>query len=299
MSKFAHVAGRLFNTPLALRPEKAEMLCAALVDRMGIAKLDTIDGTSLAASQLRQKAGDWMDEEEAIPAARRQYSVEQRVARIPINGTLVHKLGGVSPWSGMVGYDCLEKVIADALANKEVGAILLDIDSPGGEVAGCFDFARKLRGMSRAGGGRKPIVAFANEMACSAAYAIACSCDAVMTTETGIVGSIGVWTMQVDMTKGLSKNGIEVTMIRAGERKARGGPYEVADEATFSKLQSWVDETWGIFCAHVGECRGEAADDVRALEGDWFTGREALEMNLVDAVDNPDAIFEAVAEMAR
>jgi ClpP class serine protease len=105
--------------------------------------------------------------------------------------------------------------------------------------------------------------------------------------------------MQVDMTKGLSKNGIEVTMIRAGERKARGGPYEVADDETFAKLQGWVDETWDIFCAHVAETRGETAADVKALQGDWFTGRDALELNLVDAFDNPDAIFEAVAEMAR
>lgn len=297
MSKFARVAGRLFNSPLMLRPEKAEMLCAALVDRLGIQKLDTIDGTTLAAAQLRQKAGDWMDEEPASPA-RRQYVIEQRVARISIDGTLVHKLGGVSPYSGLVGYDCLDKVIADAQSNKEVGAILLDIDSPGGEVAGCFDFARKLRKMGASNGG-KPIVAFANEMACSAAYAIASSCDAVMTTQTGQVGSIGVWTMLVDMTKGRTKNGISATMIRAGERKARGGPYEEADEATFTKLQGWVDETWDIFCGHVADTRPISAAAVKALEGDWFTGNDALGLGLVDAVDTPEAIFDAVAQRAR
>ncbi len=297
MSKFARVASRLFNAPLMLRPEKAEMLCAALVDRMGIAKLDRIDGTTLAASQLRQMSADWIEDEPVSPA-RRQYTVERRVARIPIDGTLVHKLGGVSPWSGMVGYDCLEKIMADAQANKEVGAILLDIDSPGGEVAGCFDFARKLRSMGASNGG-KPIVAFANEMACSAAYAIASSCDAVMTTGTGIVGSIGVWTMLVDMTKGLSKNGIEVTMIRAGDRKARGGPYEHADKETFEKLQGWVEETWQIFADHVAVGRPLTAQAVLALEGDWFTGSDALDLGLVDAVDSPEAIFEAVAKLAR
>lgn len=297
MSKFARVASRLFNAPLMLRPEKAEMLCAALVDRLGIAKLDRIDGTSIEASQLRLKASDWAEEEDITPA-RRQYTVEQRVARVSIDGSLVHKLGGVSPWSGMVGYDCLERVISDAQANKEVGAVLLDIDSPGGEVAGCFDFARKLSAMSARNGG-KPIVAFANEMACSAAYAIASSCDAVMTTETGIVGSIGVWTMIVDMTKGLSKNGIEVTMIRAGERKARGGAYEHADKATLDKLQNWVDETWHIFADHVAAYRPISSQAVLSLEGDWYTGPEALDIGLVDAVDSPEAIFDAVAKLAR
>lgn len=299
MSRFSHVAGRLFNAPLMLRPEKAEMLCAALVDRLGIAKLDSVDGRSLGAAQLRQMAMD-DDYYWAKPkTARDMYEVARGVATIPVSGTLVHKLGGVEPYSGMRGFDQIDRILADALANKEVGAVLLDIDSPGGEVSGCFDFARKLRGMTVAGGGQKPIVAFANEMACSAAYAIACACDAVMTTETGIVGSIGVWTMLVDMTKGLSKNGIEVTMIRAGDRKARGGPYEVPDDATFAKLQRWVDDTWQIFAEHVAECRAITADAVRSLEGDWYVGRDALDIGLIDAVDNPDSIFDEVAKLAR
>lgn len=296
MSKFARVASRLFNAPLALRPEKAEMLCAALVDRMGIAKLDRLDGTSIGASQLRQQAMDWYD---APPkTARDMYSIESRVAKLCIDGTLVHKLGGVEPSSGMVGYDQIDRILDDIEGNKEVGATLLDIDSPGGEVAGCFDFARKLATRGARNGG-KPIIAFANEMACSAAYAIAASCDAVMTTRTGMVGSIGVWTMQVDMTKGLSKNGIEVTMIRAGERKARGGPYEHADKATFDKLQAWVDETWLIFAEHISAYRPLTTQAVLAMEGDWFTGSDALDIGLVDAVDSPEAIFEAVAKLAR
>src|SRR5690606_18343757 len=104
MSKFARVASRLFNAPLMLRPEKAEMLCAALVDRLGIAKLDRIDGTSLGASQLRQMA--WDDWGETKPKeAGDMYEVRRGVATVSVNGTLVHKLGGVEPWSGMVGYD--------------------------------------------------------------------------------------------------------------------------------------------------------------------------------------------------
>lgn len=298
MSKFARVSSRLFNAPLMLRPEKAEMLCAALVDRLGIQKLDRIDGTSLSAAQMRQMAMD-DDYYFAKPkTARDMYVVEQRVARISIDGTLVHKLGGVEPYSGMVGYDCLDKIVADAQDNKEVGALLLDLDSPGGEVSGCFAFARKLSTMGARNGG-KPIIAFANEMACSAAYAIASACNAVMTTPTGQVGSIGVWTMMVDMTKGLSKNGIEVTMIRAGERKARGGPYEHADKATVDKLQGWVDETWGMFADHVAATRPISRQAVMALEGDWFTGNDALGLGLVDAVDTPEAIFDAVAKLAR
>lgn len=296
MSKFAHISSRLFNAPLMLRPEKAEMLCAALVDRLGIAKLDRLDGTSLGAAQLRQQASDWFEEKPKTP--RDMYEIRRRVATIEISGTLVHKLSGVEPYSGMRGYNQIESIIADAQGNEDVGALLLDIDSPGGEVAGCFAFARKLATMGRRAGG-KPIIAFANEMACSAAYAIASSCDAVMTTDTGMVGSIGVYTMLVDMTKGLDKNGLKVTMVRAGERKARGGPYEAADKQTMDKLMAWVDDTWTIFADHVAKYRPISAEAVKAMQGDWFTGTDAFNIGLVDAVDSPEAIFEAVAALAR
>lgn len=296
MSKFARVASRLFNAPLMLRPEKAEMLCAALVDRLGIQKLDRIDGTTLGAAQLRQQAMDWHDEKPGT--ARDMYEVTRRVARVGIDGTLVHKLGGVEPYSGMIGYDQIDRIIVDAQDNKEVGAVLIDMDSPGGEVAGCFDFARKLRTMG-ARGGNKPIIAMANEMACSAGYMIASSCDAVMCTETAMTGSIGVWTMLVDMTRALDEGGVEVRMIRAGERKARGGRFEKSDEETVGKLQAWVDETWNIFAERVAETRPLSKQAILSLEGDWFTGSDALDLGLVDVVDTPEAIFEAVAEYAR
>jgi signal peptide peptidase SppA len=297
MSKFARVSQRLFNVPLILRPEKCEMLCAALVDRLGIAKLDRIDGTSLGAAQLRQQAFD--DWGEARPkTARDMYSVESGVARISIDGTTVHKLGGVEPYSGMVGYDCLARIVTDARANKEVSGILLDMDTPGGEVSGCFEFARLIYdGSARYGG--KPIFAFANEMACSAGYAIASACDKIATTDTGVVGSIGVWTMIVDLTKALDKNGVEVRMIRAGDRKARGGPYEKADDPTIAKLQGWVEQTWSMFADIVGQCRDVDPAKVLGWEGDWFTGAEALDLGLIDAVDSPDAIFEALVEASR
>lgn len=297
MSNFARVGAQLFNVPLMLRPEKAEMLCAALVDRLGIVKLDRIDGTTLGAAQLRQRADDWGYD--APPkTARDMYSVAQGVATICVDGTLTHKLGGVEPSSGMVGYDQLDKIITDARANAEVDAILLDMDSPGGSTAGCFELAKKIyAGSARFGG--KPIFAFGNEMACSAAYALACACDKVATTQTGVMGSIGVWTMIVDMTKGLDKNGIAVSMIRAGERKARGGPYEAADDETFAKLQGWVNETWFMFADLVAQCRGIDAKTVLGWEGDWFTGDDALAMGLVDAIDSPDAVMAAVRNSIR
>lgn len=294
MNKFARVAGRLFNVPLMLRPEKAEMFVAALAERMGVAKLDKLDGTSMGVLELRQQASDYIENDRP---SRRLYKLKDGIAVIPMDGTLVHKLGGVDPWSGMIGYDQLDKKIEAAREDRDVRGILLDMDSPGGETSGCFELAKKIHaGSARFGG--KPIFAVANEMSCSAAYAIASACDRIAMPETGVAGSIGVWTMLVDLSKALGENGIEVRLIRAGERKARGHPYEEHDDETVQKLQDWVDETRLMFANLVATCRGLSVDAVLAQEGDWFTGDHAMEMGLVDAIASPDEVFEVLRKEA-
>lgn len=288
MRKFSRLAQRLFNAPLMLRPEKAEMLCAALVDRLGIANLDRLDGTSMGVLELRQQAGD------ATVAPRRDekgFYVSGDIAIVPVDGTLVHKLGGVDPYSGMVGFDQILTMVRAARADDTINGIMVDQDSPGGETAGCFEAAKEIyQGSARFGG--KPILAFANEMSCSAAYCLAAACDHVATTETGVVGSIGVWTMLVDMTKALDKDGVQVRMIRAGDRKARGGPYEAADEETVSKIQGWVDDTREMFVNAIATFREIDRDMVDAQQGDWFAGSEALKQKLVDVIDTPSAILD-------
>ncbi|MCZ7176509.1 S49 family peptidase, partial [Salmonella enterica] len=69
------------------------------------------------------------------------YDVVEGVAVIPIQGTLVQKLGTLRPYSDMTGYDGIRACFLQALNDSDVKAICLDIDSPGGEVAGCFDLA--------------------------------------------------------------------------------------------------------------------------------------------------------------
>lgn len=296
MRKFSRLAQRLFNTPLMLRPDKAEMLCAALVDRLGIAKLDRIDGTSLDAAQLRLKADGWASD--YVPkTARDMYSIDRGVATLEINGTLVHKLGGVEPSSGMVGYDCIDKILTDIRANDDAKVIAIDNDSPGGETAGCFELAKKIYANSARFGG-KPIYAIVNEMSCSADYALACACDRIAGPETMVAGSIGVWTMIVDFTKALDKEGIVPRMIRAGDRKARGGPYEAPDDETVAKLQFWVDETWRMFAQLVSMCRNIPVQKVLDQQGDWFPGDEAVKLGLVDTIASPDEIYEVLREQA-
>jgi signal peptide peptidase SppA len=291
MRDFGRLAQKLFNVPLMIEPAKAEMVCAAIMDQLGIAKFSRIDGVTLGAAELKQRADDGMSEDRPQT---RFYQLLDGVATIPVDGTLVQKQSGLDPWSGMVGYNQVIRKVREARSDSAVRAILLLQDSPGGEVAKCFDTAKEIyEGSARFGG--KPIWSFADEMSCSASYALSSVCDRVFMPETGIIGSVGVWTMLADFTKALDKDGVAVTLRRAGERKARGGPYEKWDAETLSKIDAWLDQTWGIFASVVSQGRpGMSVDDVFALEGDWFPGEDALPTGLIDGIGSEADVFDAL-----
>ena len=116
--------------------------------------------------------------------------------------------------------------------------------------------------------------------------------------ETGIIGSVGVWTMLADMTGGLEKNGIEVTLRRAGERKARGGPYEKWDEQTLAKIDAWINQTWTIFANLVAQNRPMTLNEVFDLEGDWFAGDDAMDTGLMDGIGSEADVFEELRKVA-
>lgn len=294
MRDFGRLSQRLFNVPLMIEPAKAEIVCAALMNHMGITNFNRIDGVTLGAMDLKQRAEDALSEDRP---STRFYQLVDGVAIIPVEGSLVQKQAGLDPWSGMTGYNQIARKLKEARSDSSVRAIMFSIDSPGGEVAGCFYLARQIsEGSARNGG--KPIWAFANEMACSAAYAIACSCDRVFMPETGIIGSVGVWTMLADMTGGLEKNGIEVTLRRAGERKARGGPYEKWDEQTLAKIDAWINQTWTIFANLVAQNRPMTLKEVFDLEGDWFAGDDAMDTGLMDGIGSEADVFEELRKVA-
>jgi capsid assembly protease len=287
--QFAHIAARAFHRPLLLEP------------RMGLTFLSTLAGLIARSSADRltpmmfDDDGDGpRDRSVSLPFGIEQwkqgkvYPSVENVALIEVDGTLVNKNGTVGPACGMTGYDGIRTQFAAALADPAVEGIAFYIESPGGEVAGCFDLADAIF-QAR---GQKPTLAIVDGMACSAAYAIAAACEQITASSVGLLGSIGVIVAHTNMAQALEKNGVEVTLVYSGKHKADGNPFEPLPAAVRKTLQAELDQVWGQFIDQVARGRGIAASDVRALEAETFLAGEALKLKLCDAVMSPAAALE-------
>ncbi|MCW2454627.1 S49 family peptidase [Rahnella aceris] len=276
-----HLAQRLFNTPLALHPRKAEVVMAALTDRFGLTRI--------------QSMSDWDDDDDSFSRQARDtgYDVVEGIAVIPIQGTLVQKLGTLRPYSGMTGYDGIRACFLQALNDGEVKAICLDIDSPGGEVAGCFDLVDEIY----AARGSKPVWAILSESAYSAAYALASAADKIIVPRTGGVGSVGVIVMHVDWSQKIKNDGLQVTIITYGDRKAESNPYEPLSETARKAIQSDIDEMGRLFVSTVSRNRGITEKTVRDTEAACFLGADGVQLGLADQVASPDAAFRDLLQL--
>ena len=264
MTVLPHLAARLFGVPLAIHRPKLDVILSVLGARIGLADLAAPVGYT--------------------PAARAPGPPSGKVAVIPIHGTLVRRTSGIEAESGLASYTGIAEQLDAALASPEIAAILLDIDSPGGESGGVFDLADRIRAASEV----KPVWAVANDMAFSAAYALASAATRVFVARTGGVGSIGVIAMHVDQSVKDAQDGVRYTAVFAGERKNDLNPHEPISNEAHAVLKAEVDRIYDLFVETVARHRGLDANAVRATEAGLFFGPDAVATGLADAVGSLD-----------
>jgi signal peptide peptidase SppA len=224
---------------------------------------------------------------ESSHRAEGDYTVADGVAIIPVVGSLVHR-GDNMGYSGTTAYHAIDRRITLAIQDVNVKSILLDIDSPGGEVSGCFDLADRIYALRS----QKKIVAMINDLGASGAYAIASQCSEIAVTQAGSAGSIGVRLVHVEYSKALNEAGIKYTIIDAGANKSDGNPYEPLPDAVRERLKSQVDQIYTLFTESVARGRDIKIKDVIATEAQVFMGVEAVNMGLADRVSTLEAEFD-------
>lgn len=210
---------------------------------------------------------------------RLSYSIDNSTAVIPITGLLTKR---DEMFFGTTNYDDIRIAISQALEDDGVESILLDIDSPGGEVGGLFDLVDFIYESRN----QKPIYAYANDSAFSAAYAIASACSKIFINRTSGVGSIGVIATHTDISEADKQMGVKYTTIFAGSKKNDLSPHEPLSESAKDELQEEVNRLYEMFLSTVARNRGISAELVRATQAATYYGDNAIQIGLADELSN-------------
>jgi protease IV len=196
--------------------------------------------------------------------------------------------------SGMILSDAGQrKMLKDIASSDAVKAVIVAIDSPGGTTVGGEELYDGLRSLA----GKKPVVATMGTLATSAGYMTAIATDRIFAERTSITGSIGVLFQYGSVGALMQKIGIDVKTVKSAPLKAEPSPFTYPEQpGAAAMIQRLVDDTYAWFVDIVAERRGLARPDaLRLADGSIYSGRQALDLKLVDEIGGEDA---AVAWLA-
>lgn len=272
---YEHIVQAVQALPWAILPEKLAVIREILILRA--------DGQRFTAEEIKAEL------EAARNGDRQIVSGGSAVAVIPIVGTLIPRGNMLMEMSGAVSVQRLQAAFRAALADPEVGSILLDVDSPGGQVGGIEEFADEIY-QAR---GQKPIMAVANTLAASAAYWLASAAGEVVVTPSGEVGSIGVFSVHQDVSAALDKLGIKISLIAAGKYKTEGNPFEPLGEEAQTAIQGRVNDYYDMFTRAVARGRGVSQAEVIGGfgEGRVVGAEQAVKLGMADRVATIDDVL--------
>lgn len=224
---------------------------------------------------------------------RKPFVYQDGVAVIPIHGTLLNRFNG--SWGFVTGFQYIRRMLNAALDDDDVEQIVFDVDSPGGEAAGCFELAYEIMASRRV----KPSLAMVDSVAASGGIALAASATYVYAIPSARVGSIGVYRMHVSYEDALKQAGIKVTFAEAGDHKTDGSPYKDLPESVLNEWTESAKKTWDDFISLIAESRDLSEDEVRDTQARIYRADEALAKGLINAVKTPtEAVAAFLAELA-
>jgi signal peptide peptidase SppA len=231
---------------------------------------------------------------EAVAAkqARRLTGAEQAgerngVAIILVEGTIFRYANFFTDFSGGATVESLAQDFNAALDNPKVSAILLNIDSPGGEANGINEFAQMIFSARS----RKPVIAYVGGMGASAAYWIASAAHEIVADKTAIVGSIGV---VATVPNPDARGAKEIQVVSSQSPRKRPNPNTESGRA---QLQATIDDLAEVFIDSVARNRETTADDVETNfgRGGVFVGQKAVEAGLADRLGSFEETLSGLA----
>lgn len=268
--RYPHIIRAVLAQPWAIDPDS--MAWAAIMDVLAL----RASGQALSDEEISARI------EAAARGPRSGGARHGTVAVIPIYGVLTPRANMMSAMSGGTSAEEVARSISAALADPEVDGIVLDIDSPGGNVAGITELASVIR----AGRTQKPIAAVANHLAASAAFWAGSAASEFVATSSATVGSIGVIAAHDDLTEQLAAEGIKRTIISAGKFKAEGALGQPLSTEAIAAVQADVESFYSIMVSDIARGRGVSVDVVRSGFGQGRTvlAKAALDLGMIDRI---------------
>ena len=277
MTIHKNVLGLFFDQTWAMRPESMARY------------LEVVRGWSIGMTMDKAAVESMMAAKEERNAGRMK-SVNGDIAVLNVFGVIGQRMNMIQEVSdGGTSTEKLGQQFDAAINNDEIGAVVLNIDSPGGSVYGVPELADKIHKAR----GTKPIVAVANSMAASAAYWIGAAAEQFTVTPSGEAGSIGVFALHQDWSKFNEAVGVQPTYISAGKYKVEGHPDSPLDPEAKQAIQQSVDGYYGMFVDAVASYRGTTSRRVRAGfgEGRMLMAGPAVEEGMVDRVATLETVI--------
>lgn len=300
MIKFPHVRAALLRTPWAIMEDRLEAI-SEVVERR--AEGIYLSQEEIAAFKGERRFNGMID----LFAMAESGLVEGRAsASGPVNGggmiAVINVMGVIAQHASQVdnisgpggtSTERLSNSMRSAIADPNVTAIILNVDSPGGNVNGVQALAEEIYKAR----GKKPIVAQCNSLMASAAYWIGAACDEIVMTPGSQAGSIGVYALHRDISAAAEKEGFKFTHISAGKYKTEGNQFEPLHDEARVAMQKTVDAYYGDFTKAVAKYRGVSVNDVRHGFGEGRTEKDgdAVVAGMADSVGTLDETIRRLA----
>ena len=280
--RYARVLKLVSEHPWAVLPQTLDVVVEVLMLRS--------EGHMFTDEEIKQRLG-------AAGPQRREARTVNNVAVLPLHGLIAPRMNAMTQISGGTSADAFGAVFQRVIDNPEISAVVVDSDTPGGDVFGIEELANTIRTAR----GSKPIVAVVNHMAASAGYWLISQCDEIIASPSSMLGSIGVIGSHTDLTAAAAKAGIKTTYITAGKFKSEAAPGEALTDEGRADMQAKVDEFYRVFVAAVARGRGVTAQAVRDGfgQGRMVQAREAVKLGMADGIGTLDQVIERLATGSR
>lgn len=280
MKSYEHILDAVIDQPWAILPEKLSQIQALLNMKLA--------GLNASAEDIAEMT--------AAAQQRPTYQTAANIAIVPVYGTLLYRTSPLAEMSGATSTRSIAAALREAVNDPGVKAVIMDIDSPGGQVFGMTELAAEIRKLRE----QKPIVAMVNPLAASAGYNVAASASEVVATPSALVGHIGIALLHMDLSKAAEMEGVTPTLMTAGKFKheeTSGSQYYPLTEEARAAFQSRVNAAYDTFVKDVAAGRGVSVQTVRNGygEGRVVTASEAVRLGMADRVATLD---ETIARFA-